>query len=321
MSRSKTQPASRITHNSPRIVSLLPSATEIVAALGLADQLVGISHACDYPPEIRDRPRLTRTARPSAATSRAIDAAVQAQQAGSESLDTLDAALLADLAPDLILTQGRRDVCAVSHGLVGQTLPRLPSNPRVLALSPTHLADVLSTIKTIGDFTGSQPRARTLIGALRTRLDHVALKTAAVERPPRVVCLEWLDPPWTAGHWVPELVGLAGGLDGLATPGLPSRRASWPEIAAAAPEIVVLMPRGFNLDHTLSEVARTHWPAAWWSLPAVRDRRVWAVEASAYFNRPGPRLATGLEILAPILHPRRFGAAPPSAASLVYGPT
>ena len=286
-----------------RIVSLIPSATEIVCALGLTDELVGVSHECDYPPEVVGKPVVTRSALTGATTSREIDAAVQAQQEAGAGVYALDAELLADLAPDLILTQGLCDVCAVSHSLVEQTVPRLPSKPRVLSLSPSHLADVLSTIKTVGDFTGRQAEARKLISSLRTRLDQLALKTAAVERQPRVFCLEWLDPPWTAGHWVPEMVGLAGGVDALTTAGVPSRRATWHEIAEYEPDVVVLLPCGFDLEQTLYEAARNDWPAEWWSLPAVRERQVWAVNGSAYFNRPGPRLFTGVEILARIFHP------------------
>jgi iron complex transport system substrate-binding protein len=193
-------------------------------------------------------------------------------------------------------------------------VPTLPSKPRLLSLSPLRLADLLSDVKTVGDFTGRQAEARALITALRTRLDQVALKTAAVERPPRVVCLEWLDPPWTVGHWVPDQVGLAGGQEMLGEPGLPSRRADWAEVAAAEPEVVVLMPCGFDLEWTCREAARTAWPPEWHSLPAVQGGQVWAVDASAYFNRSGPRLFDGLEILAKVLYPDRFGPPGPLEA-------
>jgi iron complex transport system substrate-binding protein len=224
--------------------------------------------------------------------------------------------LLGELRPDLILTQGLCDVCAVPHSLVRQTVPRLSSKPKVLSFSPGHLADVLSNIKTVGEFTGRRAEARRLITALRTRLDLLALKTGIVERPPRVFCLEWLDPPWTAGHWVPEMVGLAGGFEGLTAAGLPSRRASWGEIAEYAPEVVVLMPCGFDLDRTRREAAEVAWAPEWHTLPAVQEGRVYAVDASAYFNRPGPRLFTGVEILAQLFHPDRFeDFIPPGAAA------
>lgn len=296
-----------------RIVSLLPSATEIVCALGLEDSLVGVTHACDYPPSARTRPKVTTSTVNSALLeSRAIDDLVRERQQRHEPLYVLDVDLLAALAPDLILTQGLCEVCAVSHGVVQQALPALPAQPQVLSFSPLHLADVLSNIKTIGDFTSRQESARALITELRTRLDRVALATGAAEQLPRVACLEWLDPPYAAGHWVPEMVGLAGGLDVLGVAGAPSRRLEWHEVTAAAPEVVVLMPCGFDLDRTVAEAKRTPWPSAWRQLAAVRTGRVWAVNGSAYFNRPGPRLFTGVEILAALLQPNRWRDAIPA---------
>jgi iron complex transport system substrate-binding protein len=305
-----------------RIISLLPSATEIVCGLGLVDDLVGISHECDYPPEVVGKPVVTRSVIDGESlSSREIDDAVRAQQEQG-GVYALDLELLAELEPDLVLTQGLCDVCAVSHSLVRQHVPRLPSKPRVLSLSPQRLADVLSNVKTVGDFTGRTTEARTLIAALRTRLDRVALATVSAERLPRVFCLEWLDPPWTAGHWVPEMVGLAGGIEGLTTAGVPSRRATWPEIAEYAPEVVVLMPCGFDLERTRREAAWTAWPEEWARLPAVRAGRVWAVSGTDYFNRPGPRLFDGVEVLARIFHPERFdGSMPPGAAAPIPADT
>ena len=299
-----------------RIISLLASATEIVCSLGLADELVGISHECDFPLEITSKPRVTRSAIDSnSLTSREIDQAVHAQQESGHGLYELDTQLMAKLEPDLLITQGLCEVCAVSHSLVRQTLPELPTRPRVLSLSPQHLADVLSDIKTIGDFTGCQAEARKLITSLRTRLDRVAMKTANLTRVSRVFCLEWLDPPWTAGHWVPEMVGLAGGMDPLMVAGLPSRQSSWHEISESRPDVIVVMPCGFDLARTFAETARTDWPPEWPELPAVQQGRVWAVNGSAYFNRAGPRLFTGLEILAEMLHPELFqGLIPPDGA-------
>lgn len=299
-----------------RIVSLLPSATEIVCELGLADSLVGVTHECDFPADVVGKPVVTRGVLPAdSVTSREIDDAVRAQQDSGNGVYELDAALLAELEPDLVLTQGICDVCAVSHSLVRESVPQLPSKPRVLSLSPERLADVLSDIKTVGDFTGRQTEARKLITALRSRLDAIALKSGTVPELPRVFCLEWLDPPWTAGHWIPEMVGLAGGVDGLTTAGLPSRRATWQEIAEYAPQLVVVMPCGFDLERTCREAGRTEWPPEWHSLPAVQQDNVWAVNGSAYFNRPGPRLFTGVEILAQLFHPTRFeGLIPPDGA-------
>ena len=305
-----------------RIVSLLPSATEIVCALGLVDELVGVTHECDFPAEVVDKPVVTRSALAGASlTSREIDDAVREQQESGGGVYALDVSLLAELEPDLVLTQGLCDVCAVSHSVVRQTVPRLPSKPQILSLSPQHLADVLSDIKTIGDFSGRQSAARRLITQLRTRLDQVALKTGTVEQARRVFCLEWLDPPWTAGHWVPEMVGLAGGLDAVTTAGVPSRRSTWAEIRDYAPEVVIVMPCGFNLERTLREANRTEWPEEWQALPAVRQAQVWAVNGSAYFNRPGPRLFSGVEILAQLLHPELFeGMIPADGAQRLIDP-
>jgi iron complex transport system substrate-binding protein len=287
-----------------RIVSLLPSATEIVCELGLQDQLVGVTRGCDYPPSVVGKPIVSRGVLGAATmTSAEIDAAVQARHAAGEGTYQLDVEQLVALAPDLILTQGLCDVCAVSHAEVCEAATALTSEPKILSLNPTHLTDVLSNVKTIGDFTGRQAEARALITRLRTRLDRIALAVAAVKQPVRAFCLEWLDPPWSAGHWVPEMVGLAGGVDGLASAGLPSRRLSWSEVAEYAPETVILLPCGYDLTETLANAAKAEWPPEWWSLPAVQQGRVWAVDGSGYFNRSGPRLFDGVALLAAAFHP------------------
>jgi iron complex transport system substrate-binding protein len=299
-----------------RIVSLLPSATEFVCELGLVDCVVGISHACDYPPELLGKPVVTRAVLPTAnLTSSEIDRAVSERRETGQTIYELDVDLLEQLQPDLILTQGLCDVCAVSHSLVRETLPRLSSPTRLLSLSPGYLVDLLSDVKTIGDYTGQQTAAQKLIGSLRSRLDRVAFATARADRFPRVLCLEWLDPPWIGGHWIPEMVGLAGGVDRLTTPGVPSRRAPWDNIASYAPEVVILMPCGFDLQRTLDEASRVRWPTSWQSLPAVRNGHVFAVDGSAYFNRPGPRLVTGVEILAELLHPELLSGCVPDGAA------
>ena len=298
-----------------RVVSLLPSATEIVYALGLGDQLAGVTHECDYPPQARTKPAVTSsTLSDPSLTSAEIDARVAEQQADGLGTYRLDVGRLAELRPSLIFTQGLCDVCAVPHGVVRRAVPSLPTRPHVYSLDPTSIGDVLSDIKTVGDATGRQVRARELIAQLRRRIDRVTFLTAGIELLPRVFCLEWLDPPWTAGHWVPELVGMAGGYDELGGGGEPSRRTTWQEIARFAPEVIVLMPCGFDLERTRAELARTTLPPEWSGLPAVVDGRVWAVDGSAYFNRPGPRLVDGLEILAGIIHPELFDAPPAEAA-------
>jgi len=294
-----------------RIVSLLPSATEILYALGLDEELVGVTHECDYPARARLKPAVTTSVLGDAGeeslapTSREIDARVAESRASGEGTYGLNLELLAELRPDLIFTQGLCDVCAVPHGLVRRAVPRLPTKPHVYSLDPAGVGDVLSDVKTVGDATGRQARARVVIADLRARIDEVTLRSAGAP-PRRVFCLEWLDPPWTAGHWVPEMVGMAGGYDALGGIGQPSRQTTWEEIARFAPEIVVLMPCGFDLERTLSEFERTPHPAEWSALPAVRADRVYAVDGSAYFNRPGPRLVDGLELLAAIVHPELF---------------
>ncbi len=301
-----------------RIVSLLPSATEILFALGLDDEVVGVTHTCDFPSEARRKPIVTRSRLDQSADSREIDARVAELREGGASADELDEALLAELRPDLIFTEDLCDVCAVPHGVVRAAVPRLPTKPHVYSLSPTTIGDVLSDVKTVGDATGRQASAREVIKSLRTRIDAVTLKTAGVETPPSVLCLEWLEPPWTAGHWVPEMVGMAGGYDPLAGAGRPSRRTTWEQVERAAPDVLVLMPCGFDLPRTLAELERTPLPAAAASLPALREGRAFAVDGSAYFNRPGPRLVDGIEILASIIHPALFGEPrPPHAVARI----
>ncbi|MFN0073375.1 MAG: cobalamin-binding protein [Chloroflexota bacterium] len=281
---------------SMRIVSLLPSATEIAFALGLGDAIVGVTHECDYPPDARSKPNLTRTTLNRAGTSAEIDAATSGHlDAGSTSYQ-LNERLLVELEPDLILTQTLCEVCAVPHSLVQGALPAFRHRPKILSLGPASFADVLSNIKTVGDHTWRSAEARSLISMLRARVDRVSL-AAAARVPTRVFCMEWLDPPWTAGHWVPDMVGLAGGIEVLGQARQPSRRVSWTEIERAQPAVIVLAICGFDLARTRQELGRTSWPAEWSRLPAVQNGQVYAVDGSAYFTRPGPRLVDGIEIL------------------------
>lgn len=283
-----------------RIVSLLPSATEIAFGLGLGDDVVGVTHECDYPPEARLKPCVTTTTLDTSLSSREIDAITTGHLADGTSAYRLDTEALRALEPDLVLTQMLCEVCAVPHTLVRESLPHLASRPKVLSLEPVRLADVLSNVKTVGDHTGHQQEARGLIAGLRDRIDTTALDAAARGPMPRVFCMEWLDPPWSAGHWVPDMVGLAGGMELLGCAAEPSRRVTWDEIDAVAPEVIVLMPCGFDLERTVAEFRRTELPEIWSNLPAVQAGRVFAVDGSAYFNRPGPRLVDGLEMLAEI---------------------
>ena len=304
-----------------RIVSLLPSATEIVCALGLGESLVGVTHECDYPAEARSKPILTRSLLDhSTSSSEEIDHAVRRQLQAGLSLYALDEALLAELRPDLVLTQALCAVCAVSYGDGARAVRDVSAEhaglaPQVLSLEPNSLDDILATIASVGVAAGHGPRAEALLATLRARVARVRERAAAIGRRPRVACLEWLDPIYGPGHWLPELVQLAGGQAGLGSAGSDSRRVTWGDVIAFAPEVIVITPCGFDLAQTLDEAGRVlpHRPG-WQALPAVRQRRVYAVDGNAYFSRPGPRVVDSLELLAELIHPDHFaGWGPPAA--------
>ncbi|MGH3785396.1 MAG: cobalamin-binding protein [Pseudonocardiaceae bacterium] len=292
----------------PRIVSLLPSATEIVCALGLADSLVGVTHECDYPSGVDRKPRLTAS-RISHQTmsSVEIDHAVRSQLDGHGCIYDLDEARLRTLAPDLILTQELCDVCAVSYQTVQRAARRLDTEVTVVSLEPTTLADILANIVVVGELTGRQAEAEVLVHGLRARIDALTVSLSGVTYRPRTLVIEWLEPPFAPGHWVPEQVGVAGGDPGFGTSGGVSRTTTAEEICAYAPEAIVLAPCGFYAADTLRQLPRARLPAGWGELPAVRDGNVWAVDATSYFSRPGPRVIDGAEILAHILHPDVVG--------------
>lgn len=297
-----------------RICSLLPGATEVVAALGLSDDLVAISHECDYPPEIRPKPVVIKSAVDSQKTSSpAIDRQIREAIRNGEGLYRIDESLLNSVRPDLIITQSLCDVCAVTPTEVQRALAGLERKPRILSLDPTDLSGVLRDIETIGSATGSDAQARRLVQGLRDRIARV--QTLVQEEPRRrTACIEWLEPLYCAGHWVPEMVTLAGGVDLLATAGAPSVRIAWEQVAAAKPDVLVLMPCGFSIDRTCSELDLLTSRPGWNDLPAVRNKQVYAVEGAAYFNRSGPRLVDGVELLAALLHPSRFGNRLPEGA-------
>jgi iron complex transport system substrate-binding protein len=302
-----------------RIVSLLPAATEICCALGLEDDLVGISPECDHPPavvgkRIVSRALLAYDGKSSGETSQMVGERLESHGA----LYQVDEPALQSTAPDLILTQGLCEVCAPTLGDVEEVAERLPHRPSIVSLDPHRLEDVLADIERVSEFCGAEEAARALVDSLKARIDRVANGTATVDTHPETVCLEWLDPLFVAGHWVPEMVGLAGGHDAIAVPGKPSRRVEPREIVDSAPDVVVLMPCGFDLERTRRE-APTVTLARWWTeLPAFRSNRVWTVDGSGYFNRPGPRLVDGLEILAHVLHPEKFPEPPTRRAALPW---
>ena len=290
-----------------RICTLLPSATEIAFALGLGDSVVAVSHECDFPAAAREKPVVVRSRIDSdTCTSREIDAQVQQHMSRGEGLYSLDLELLRQINPDLIITQGLCDVCAVSRDEVMTAAGALRPPARVLSLSPSSLGEVLQDIARVGNATGTSERAETLVESLRKRVGNVAERVPQHRPKPRVACLEWLDPLYAAGHWVPEMVEMAGGTDVLAAKHRPSARVSMETLAEAAPEVVVLMPCGFDEPRTLKEWEPLKDLPAWQAIPAVTDGRVFAVDGAMYFNRPGPRLVDGLEILARLIHPALF---------------
>ena len=285
-----------------RICTLLPSATEIAYALGLGDSVVGVSHECDFPPAAREKPVLVRGCIDSdASTSGEIDHAVRQRLSQGHGLYSLDLPLLQRLDPDLIITQGLCDVCAVARNEVTAAAATLKPPARVLSLSPGSLGEVLQDITRVAKATGTSLRAKDLVRGLEERVARVAARPRQASPKPRVACLEWLEPLYAAGHWVPEMVELAGGTDVLGVEHAPSARVSPEALAEAAPEVIVLMPCGFDRDRTLKEWEPLKHRPMWQGIPAMTSGNVFAVDGSSFFNRPGPRLIDGLETLAEII--------------------
>jgi len=299
-----------------RIVSLLPSTTEIVCALGLEDDLVGITHECDFPPTVVDKPRLTASRiSHETMTSKEIDHAVRSQLDGHGSIYDLDEKSLRALNPDLILTQELCDVCAVSYKTVERAARMFEAGERVVSLEPNTIGDIFENIQMVGELTERKSEATRLVGDLKARLDRVRELTAGIEHRPRTLMLEWLEPAFAPGHWVPEQVASAGGDPAFGKAGQPSTTTTAEEITAYAPEVIVLIPCGYYKEDILRQLPGTNLPAGWEDLPAVRAGEVWAADATSYFSRPGPRVVDGVEILARILHPEIFG--PPDKSQAV----
>jgi len=287
-----------------RIVSLLPSATEIVCELGLGGALVGVTHECDHPAVVRGLPRVTRTLIPTDAASREIDELVRERLRSQRALYELDRTVLQRLAPDLIVTQALCDVCAVAEAEVAAAACSLPGRPRVVNLEPSRLGEVLASLQTVADAAGVPEAGRAAVARLRARIDAISGRSASIAAPPRVMLLEWIDPPFTAGHWSPELVRLAGGREVLGREGEKSRAAPWGEIVAADPEVLVIACCGFGIPRTREDLPLLVAQPGFRELSCVRDERVYLIDGNAYFSRPGPRLVESLEILAHALHPR-----------------
>ena len=300
--------------NELRIISFLPAATEMMFALGLGDKLVGVSHECDFPAAARDKPIVVRNAlHMEGMTSGEIDAAVSECIRSGQSLYVVDEDLLEQLAPTHILTQALCHVCAPSGNEITRALQALPHQPEVVWFTPHCLADIFENLRELGEITGRLAEADRFIASARDRLRKI---TEAVQGAPRrrVLCLEWTEPYYCCGHWVPEMVELAGGQDSLGRKGVDSVRIPWEEIAEAAPEILIVSPCGYDTKKALALTRQLLQVPGWSNLPAVRQNSVFAVDANAYFARPGPRLVDGVELLAHLLHPKICAWAGPSEA-------
>jgi iron complex transport system substrate-binding protein len=293
-----------------RIVSLVPSATEMLFALGLGADVIAVTHECDYPPEARALRRITRDVLPSGLSAAEIDAAVKERTLAGESIYELDTEALSDLEPDLIVTQALCSVCAVSYDDVRAVAAELDSQPEVISLDPHTVGEVLGDARTLAQATDRKDAAVELIRAASARIDAVRIKARGAPRL-RVAALEWLDPPFAAGHWTPQLIEYAGGEDVLGFAGEHSEERAWAEIAAAEPEVVIVMPCGYDAEiaHREAEMHRDE-------LASLGAGEVVAVDAAAYFSRPGPRIVDGLELLAHILHPELFPEAPGPALTV-----
>ena len=297
-----------------KIASLLPSATEIVCALGLRDSLVGVSHECDFPPEVVGLPVLTEPKIDPAGESAAIDAAVRRLVQDGLSVYRIKTEVLARLQPDLIVTQEQCDVCAVSYREVVDATQQLPHTPStIVSLKPKGLSDILDDMQHVADAAGCVSAGVELTQRLGARLDAIRQRATVVRSRPRVACIEWVEPLMAAGHWIPELVELGGGTYGLARAGETSRVITWSDVVGYAPDVVIIMPRGFKLPHTQRELPRLVQRPEWQRLPAVRNRRVYAIDGNAYLNRPGPRIADSAELLAGLIQPGFFAAKVPAA--------
>jgi iron complex transport system substrate-binding protein len=287
-----------------RIVSLVPSATETLFALGVGDEVTAVTHECDHPPEALELPKVTRDVIGPGLAAAEIDAAVRTLTEQGRSIYELDEAALRRLQPDLIVTQELCAVCAVSYDDVRAVAERLDPQPQVVALDPTTLGEVLGDVRTLAQATDAKDAGVELVQDAASRIDRVRLAVRAAE-PVRVAALEWLDPVFVAGHWTPQLIEYAGGLDLLGMPGEPSEQRTWDDVRAAAPEVVIVMPCGYDADRALQE-AEEYLD----ELESLGARRIVAVDAAAHFSRPGPRLVEGLELLAHVLHPDRLPEAP-----------
>ena len=299
-----------------RICSLLPSATEIAFALGLGDQVVAVSHECDYPPEASNRPVLTKSAIHQK-IHRSLEVDREVEQRGGDIYE-IDEKLLGNLKPDLILTQELCHVCAVSYTKVKEAARVLDADTEIVSLEPTNLEEIVDNILLVGRMTNKLAEAEKLAAQMLRRIDRVREKTKTVQDKPRVFFMEWLQPPWAGGHWIPQMVDYAGGFEGLGRLGKPSHRIEWDQVVEYEPEIIVLSPCGLDANQVMEEAHVLASYTEWNEIPAFQSSRIYAVNASAYFSRSGPRVVDGLEILAHIIHPELFPENPhPEAVKTV----
>jgi iron complex transport system substrate-binding protein len=291
-----------------KIVSLLPSATEIICALGLEGDLVAITHECDFPEDVTNRPAITSSRiSHETMTSAEIDHAVRSQLDGHGSIYDLDTDLLEKLRPHFIVTQELCDVCAVNYSQVERAAKVYAADATVVSLEPNTIDDIFDNILTVGRLAGVHTKAREVVAQLRSRLDDVRKTVHSAGERPGVFMLEWLDPPFSPGHWVPQQVGIAGGIPLLGNEGERSVTTTYEAIFESNPDVIVLTPCGYYKEDTVRQLKNTLFPAAWRDIPAVRKEQVWALDATSYFSRPGPRVVDGVEILAKIFHPDIFG--------------
>jgi len=271
------------------------------------DSLVGVSHECDYPAEVLELPKVTTSLIPEAASSREIDALVREKLKTSKALYSLNQSVLEKLKPDLIITQALCDVCAVAEEEVREVVCKLPSTPQVINLAPMTLAQVFESMLQVGRAVGKEEHAISVVKAHQKRVDEVVLRSKQMAKNPRLVFLEWLDPPFSSGHWTPELIAMAGGLELLGKPGVPSRTLSWREVADAKPEMLFIAACGFNVERTMQDLSVLDNVMMQKEFASLKPDKVFVADGSQYFNRPGPRLVDSLEILAhsidPIVHP------------------
>jgi iron complex transport system substrate-binding protein len=304
-----------------RIVSLLPAATEIAAALGLMDDVVGVSHECDFPEEANTRPRVTRCpVHKAGLSSREVDDWVRRALRENGTIYTIDETLLRELRPDLILTQKLCDVCAVGYGTVARLAGTLPGPPQVMNLEPSSLSDIFDNIRHVAKACSVTDRADKVVAELSTRVEGVRERAAKISERPRCFLMEWIDPPFCSGHWGPELVEIAGGHDPLGRKHQPSVEIKWEVVLDARPEVIVLALCGYDFDRARRDYELLRKFPGFDSLPAAQNTRIHIVDASAYFARPGPRVVDSLEILAGILHPEEFPEFSPSRTDYFLNP-